>query len=65
MRKIKLNKDVDITNVDVIKYVLEQHKLEKDRICKLKDYYNNDNDIIYRDYKDPKKPKNKLSHPYA
>ena len=65
MRKIKLNKDVDITNVDIIKYVLEQHKLEKDRICKLKDYYNNDNDIIYRDYKDPKKPKNKLSNPYA
>ena len=58
MRKIKLNKDTEMT-VDVIKYVLDIHKEEAKRINKLKDYYKNNNDIINRDYKDPKKPKNK------
>ena len=66
MRKIKLSRNTDITNIDVIKYILKQHKLEKDRVCKLKDYYNNINDIVYRKYdNDNKKPKNKLSNPYA
>ena len=40
MRKIKLNKDTEMT-VDVIKYVLDIHKEEAKRINKLKDYYNN------------------------
>lgn len=65
MRKIKLDKNVDINNVDVIKYVLEKHRLEKVRIEKLKKYYNNENDIIDRQYTDKKKPENKLSNPYA
>ena len=37
MRKIKLNKDTEMT-VDVIKYVLDLHKEEAKRINKLKDY---------------------------
>ena len=40
MRKIKLNKDIEVT-VDVVKYVLDLHKEEARRINKLKDYYNN------------------------
>lgn len=65
MRKIKLDKNVDITNPKVIRYVLEQHKSEKIRINNLKQYYNNKNDIMNRQYDDPKKPQNKLSNPYA
>ena len=64
MRKIKLNKDTEIT-VDVIKYVLDLHKEEAKRINKLKDYYNNNNDIVYREYNNGNKPKNKISNPYA
>ena len=64
MRKIKLNKDTEIT-VDVIKYVLDLHKEEAKRINKLKDYYNNNNDIVYREYNNGSKPKNKISNPYA
>ena len=40
MRKIKLDRNVDVTNVEVIKYVLKQHRDEKIRIEKLKQYYN-------------------------
>ena len=64
MRKIKLNKDTEMT-VDVIKYVLDIHKEEAKRINKLKDYYNNNNDIVYREYNNGNKPKNKISNPYA
>ncbi|MGL5381823.1 phage portal protein, partial [Clostridium sp.] len=64
MRKIKLNKDTEIT-LDVIKYVLEQHKNEADRINKLQKYYDNDNDIKNRSYNNGNKPKNKLANPYA
>ena len=48
MRKIKLDRNVDVTNPKVIKYVLEQHKAEKTRVEKLKQYYNNQNDIMNR-----------------
>ena len=64
MRKIKLNKDTEMT-VDVIKYVLDLHKEEAKRINKLKDYYNNNNDIVYRQYDNGNKPKNKIANPYA
>ena len=64
MRKIKLNKDTEMT-VDVIKYVLDLHKEEAKRINKLKDYYNNNNDIVYREYNNGNKPKNKIANPYA
>ena len=36
MRKIKLDRNADVTNPKVIKYVLEQHKAEKTRVEKLK-----------------------------
>ena len=65
MRKIKLDRNTDVTNIEVIKYVLKQHKAEKTRIEKLRQYYNNQNDIMNRQYDDPKKPQNKLSNPYA
>ena len=65
MRKIKLDRNVDVTNPKVIKYVLEQHKAEKTRVEKLIQFYNNQNDIMNRTYDDPKKPQNKLSNPYA
>ena len=45
MRKIKLNKDTEMT-VDVIEYVLELHKEEAKRTNKLKDYYNNNNYVF-------------------
>lgn len=65
MRKIKLNKDIEV-NEEVVKYVLEQHATERARIDTLKKYYDNDNDINRRDYKGGEtKPKNKLPHPYA
>ena len=64
MRKIKLNKDTEMT-VDVIKYVLDLHKEEAKRINKLKDYYNNNNDIVYREYNNGNKPKNKIANPTA
>ena len=46
MRKIKLNKDTEIT-VDVIKYVLELHKEEAKRINKLYHYYCYNNLLAY------------------
>lgn len=64
MRKIKLNKDTEITT-DVILDILDQHKEEAKRIKLLKDYYSNSNDIIKRSYNNGNKPKNKLSNPYA
>ena len=64
MRKIKLNKDTKMTT-GVINYVLDLHKEEAKRINKLKDYYNNKNDITYREYNNGNKPKNKIANPYA
>ena len=64
MRKIKLNKDTEMTT-DVINYVLDLHKEEAKRINKLKDYYNNKNDLTYREYNNGNKPKNKIANPYA
>ena len=64
MRKIKLNRDTEITT-DVVKYILEQHKNESARIKLLQRYYNNENDIMNRQYNNGNKPKNKLSNPYA
>ncbi len=64
MRKIKLNASTEIT-VDVIKYILEQHKSETTRIKLLQRYYNNENEIMNREYKSANKPQNKLSNGYA
>ena len=64
MRKVKLNKDTEMTT-DVINDLIELHKEEARRIAKLKDYYNNDNDIMRREYNNGNKPKNKIANPYA
>ena len=64
MRKVKLNKDIEMT-ADVIDNLIELHKEEARRITKLKDYYNNDNDIMRREYNNGNKPKNMIANPYA
>lgn len=64
MRKIKLNATTEITT-EVVKYILEQHKSEATRVKLLQKYYNNENDIMNRSYKDKNKPQNKLSNGYA
>lgn len=64
MRKIKLKKDIEITNALIIR-LIEKHSKEKRRIKNLKKYYRNENDILKREYHDPNKPMNKISHNYA
>lgn len=64
MKKIKLPIQNEITT-DVIDYVLKQHQDEADRVNKLKDNYDNHNDILNRVMKDTTKPNNKLPHPYC
>ena len=64
MRKFKLPIQTEITE-DLILDLIEKHRLEKQRILKLKRYYDNKNDIMNRPYTDDTKPKNKLSHGYA
>ena len=64
MRKIKLQKDTEITN-ELITKLIEEHSSEKNRILKLKKYYNNENERLNRTYTDTNKPMNKLSHNYA
>lgn len=65
MRKIKLKADTEIT-VEVIEYVLKKHKDEAKRIKLLQNYYDNNNDIMKRQYDSAaNKPKNKLANPYA
>lgn len=64
MRKFKLPIQTEITE-DLILDLIEKHRLEKQRILKLKRYYDNKNDIMNRAYTDDTKPKNKLSHGYA
>ena len=65
MRKIRIDKDTKIDE-KVIKWIIEKHKEEKDRISNLREYYNNNNTaIMNREYKDLNKPTNKLAHPFA
>ena len=65
MRKIRIDKETEI-NGKVVKWIIEKHKEEKTRISNLREYYNNNNTtIMNREYKDPKKPMNKLAHPFA
>lgn len=64
MRKIKKKKNIVIDNELILK-LIKDHKSEKERILKLKRYYENLNDILNRLYKDKNKPQNKLSHNYA
>ena len=64
MRKIRIDKETQLTK-EVIKWIIEKHSEEKARIAELRDYYNNKNAIMNRQYKDNNKPQNKLSHPFA
>ena len=64
MRKIRIDKETQLTK-EVIKWIIEKHSEEKTRIAELRDYYNNKNAIINRQYKDANKPQNRLSHPFA
>lgn len=49
----------------VIDYVLKAHMPEASRVNKLKEIYDNHNEIMNREMSDPTKPNNKLAHPYA
>lgn len=64
MEKIRLHKDTEITK-EVVEYIIDSHKKEKERIEKLNRYYKGKNDILKRVLKDPKKPNNKLVNGYA
>ena len=64
MRKIRIDRETQLTK-EVIKWIIEKHSEEKARIAELRDYYNNKNAIMNRQYKDANKPQNKLSHPFA
>ena len=64
MRKIRIDKETQLTK-EVIKWIIEKHSEEKARIAELRDYYNNKNAIMNRQYKDNNKPQNRLSHPFA
>ena len=64
MRKIRIDKETQLTK-EVIKWIIEKHSEEKTRISELRDYYNNKNAIMNRQYKDTNKPQNRLSHPFA
>ena len=64
MRKIRIDKETQLTK-EVIKWIIEKHSEEKARIAELRDYYNNKNAIMNRQYKDTNKPQNRLSHPFA
>ena len=64
MRKIRIDKETQLTK-EVIKWIIEKHSEEKTRITELRDYYNNKNAIMNRQYKDANKPQNRLSHPFA
>ena len=64
MRKIRIDKETQLTK-EVIKWIIEKHSEEKTRIAELRDYYNNKNAIMNRQYKDANKPMNRLSHPFA
>ena len=65
MRKIRIDKNTEI-NGNTVKWIIEKHKKEKNRIHDIREYYNNNNStIMNRVYNDAKKPQNKLAHPFA
>ena len=64
MRKIKLDKET-ILNANLINDLIEKHAEEKNRIIKMKNYYNGLNEaIMNRAYTDKNKPSNKLVSGY-
>ena len=65
MRKIRIDRET-VIDEKVVKWIIEKHKEEKARISNLREYYNNNNSsIMNREYKDPRKPMNRLAHPFA
>ena len=65
MRKIKLDKET-VLNANLINDLIEKHAEEKNRIIKMKNYYNGLNEaIMNRAYTDKNKPSNKLVSGYA
>ena len=65
MRKIRIDRET-VIDEKVVKWIIEKHKEEKARISNLREYYNNNNTtIMNREYKDHKKPMNRLAHPFA
>ena len=57
MRKIRIDRNTEI-NGNTIKWIIEKHKKEKNRIHELREYYNNNNStIMNRAYNDPKNHK--------
>ena len=65
MRKIRIDRET-VIDEKVVKWIIEKHKEEKARISNLREYYNNNNTtIMNREYKDPRKPMNRLAHPFA
>ena len=63
MRKIKL--PVQEITQELVIDLINEHSTERNRILKLKRYFNNENEIVNRNYIDKNKPMNKLSHNYA
>lgn len=59
-----MDKDTVFSEKLILK-LIEDHKLERNRVLRMKKYYDNMNDILNRNYTDPNKPQNKLSHNYA
>ena len=59
MRKIRIDKETQLTK-EVVKWIIEKHSEEKNRIAELRNYYNNKNVIMNRQYKDANKPQNRL-----
>ena len=59
-----MDKDTEFNEKLILK-LIKDHKDERTRILRMKKYYDNMNDILNRQYDDPNKPQNKLSHNYA
>lgn len=59
-----MDKDTVFSEKLILK-LIDDHELERNRVLRMKKYYDNMNDILNRNYPDPNKPQNKLSHNYA
>ena len=64
MRKIRLDKSIEITK-ELIQGLIKSHATERNRILKMKSYYNGLNEAIKnRTYNDTNKPSNRLYSGY-
>lgn len=60
-----LNTAEELTEKIICEIVRQHYQCELPRLNKLKDYYEGKNEITHRVMKDPTKPNNKVSNPYA